>query len=257
MNCADLRLLLHAYSDGELDLVRSLDVEQHLQTCATCAAQNRSLLSLRTALRSAPLAHATPPSLRQKVRSLNRAPAESPPPETPRPSRAPRLWQWLAFGATAAAVLMLTLRPVGPSPGDSLADELVSGHVRSLMVGHLTDVQSSDQHTVKPWFNGKLDFAPTVRDFAAQGFPLVGGRLDYLNGRAVSALVYRRNQHFINVFVWPADRTGVGQPIAENRRGYNLVSRDVEGFHYWLVSDLNPTELSQLADLLGEPGPAP
>ena len=257
MNCADLRLLLHAYSDGELDLVRSLDVEQHLQTCAACAAQNQSLRSLRSALRSAPLAYAAPPSLRQKVRQLNREPADSPPPESLRQPRAPWLWQWLAFGATAAAVLILALRPVGPAPGDLLADELVSGHVRSLMAGHLADVQSSDQHTVKPWFNGKLDFAPTVKDFAAQGFPLVGGRLDYLQGRAVSALVYRRNQHVINVFVWPTDRPGAGQPVAENRRGFNLISRDVDHLHYWLVSDLNPTELSQLADLIGKPGTAP
>jgi anti-sigma factor RsiW len=113
-------------------------------------------------------------------------------------------------------------------------------------------VLSSDQHTVKPWFNGKLDFSPSVKDFAAQGFALVGGRMDYLNGRAVAALVYRRNQHFINVFVWPADQAGPAKSVVENRRGYNLLSRDVDGLRYCLVSDLNPTELGQLADLIGK-----
>jgi anti-sigma factor RsiW len=119
------------------------------------------------------------------------------------------------------------------------------------MAGHLTDVVSSDQHTVKPWFNGKLDFAPDVKDFAAQGFPLVGGRLDYLDGHDVSALVYRRNQHTINIFVWPANRAGAAND-GENYRGYNLVYRDLNGLRYALVSDLNKNELNQLADLIGK-----
>jgi anti-sigma factor RsiW len=247
MNCSEASLLLHAYTDGELDLVRSLDVEKHLQTCAACATQNRGLLSLRAALRTPDFAYRAPQSLRKKVRQISRTPDEK-----PRLTRMPWLWQWLATGATALAVLTLMLRPAGPSDRDLLANEMVANHVRSLMVGHLTDVVSSDQHTVKPWFNGKLDFAPDVKDFAAQGFPLVGGRLDYLNGRAVAALVYRRNQHFINIFVWPADRAGADKTATENRRGYNLINRDVNGLHYALVSDLNLAELSQLADLIGK-----
>ncbi len=110
----------------------------------------------------------------------------------------------------------------------------------------------ADQHTVKPWFNGKLDFAPDVKDFAAQGFPLVGGRLDYLNGRAVAALVYRRNKHFINVFVWPAANAGGGKPAVQNRRGYFIINREADGLHYCLVSDLNAEELTQLAKLFGQ-----
>jgi len=132
-----------------------------------------------------------------------------------------------------------------------LLNEAVASHVRSLMVEHLTDVASSDQHTVKPWFNGKLDFAPDVKDFAAQGFPLVGGRLDFLNGRAVAALVYRRNTHFINVFVWPATNTGSGKSALENRRGYFVINREANGLHYSLVSDLNEKELAELANLFG------
>jgi len=247
MNCNESRLLLHAYTDGELDLVRSLDVEQHLKACTTCAAENQSLLSLRSALRSGEFRCAAPQSLRNQVRQMARSSEEKIP-----ILRAAWLWQWLAAGATALAILAFMLHPTGSSDREQLANELVSNHVRSLMVAHLTDVISSDQHTVKPWFNGKLDFAPDVKDFAAQGFPLVGGRLDYLNGREVAALIYQRNKHFINVFVWPADRAGTELPADESLRGYNLINRDANGLHYALVSDLNSAELGQLADLVGK-----
>jgi anti-sigma factor RsiW len=247
MNCLETRRLLHAYTDGELDLVRSLEVEQHLQICAACAAEKQALISLRSALRAAPLTYSAPESLRRNVLRSARVPDQE-----PRPQRTPWLWQLLAAGATAFAVLTLILRPAGNSARDFVTNELVASHVRSLMAGHLTDVLSSDQHTVKPWFNGKLDFSPDVKDFAAQGFPLVGGRLDYLNGRAVASLVYRRNQHLINVFVWPKDGTGEGQTTVEHRRGYNLIHRDVKGLHYTLVSDLNAGELGELADLIGK-----
>jgi len=159
-------------------------------------------------------------------------------------------WQWLALGATAFAALTLLLRPSGMSEGEQIANEAVASHVRSLMAEHLTDVASSDQHTVKPWFNGKLDFAPDVKDFAAQGFPMVGGRLDYLDGRAVAALVYRRNKHFINVFVWPPKNAGAS--ITEHLRGYSVIHRDANGLHYCLVSDLNEKELAEFAGLMAK-----
>ena len=158
------------------------------------------------------------------------------------------LWRWLAIGATGFAVITLLLRPAGMSERDRFLNDAVGSHVRSLMVEHLTDVASSDRHTVKPWFDGKLDFAPDVKDFAAQDFPLVGGRLDYLNGRAVAALVYRRNKHLINVFVWPS--RNAGDDKTENLRGYSVINRDARGLHYCLVSDLNEKELRELADLL-------
>src|SRR4029078_5320611 len=112
---------------------------------------------------------------------------------------------------------------------EDFLNQAVATHVRSLMVEHLTDVASTDQHTVKPWFDGKLDFAPEVKDFAAQGFPLAGGRLDYLNGRVVAALVYRRNKHYINVFVWPPASGGSGKLIVEKRRGYVVINRERGG----------------------------
>ena len=247
MNRPETRLLLHAYLDRELDLVRSLDVEKHVQACATCAAENASLRSLQSVLRTGDFTYRAPQSLRQAVRQIARAEDEA-----PRAVRRSWFWQWLADGAMATALLVLVLRPGGMSDRDVLANEIVFSHVRSLMAGHLTDVVSSDQHTVKPWFNGKLDFAPDVKDFAAQGFPLVGGRLDYLDGRSVAALVYRRNQHYINVFIWPAAPAMAGQPAIENRRGYSLITRQVNGLHHALVSDLNPTELGELADLIGK-----
>jgi anti-sigma factor RsiW len=149
------------------------------------------------------------------------------------------------------ALFAIVLRPGGISERDALMNEAVSSHVRSLMVQHLTDVASSDQHTVKPWFDGKIDFAPNVKDFAAEGFPLVGGRLDYLNGRAVAALVYRRNKHYVNVFVWPAPDADLSRARTENRHGYSIINREIDGWHYCLVSDLNETELAELASLFG------
>lgn len=246
MNCHETYPLLHAYLDGELDLVRSLDLEQHLKTCAACASHRRSLQSLRSALRNADLAFRAPDSLRARLRqNIHETSTE----KTSR-NRSSWLWQWLTFGALGFAALTLILRPIGVSPSDQLAEAAISDHVRSLMPGHLTDVISSDQHTVKPWFNGKIDFAPDVNDFAAQGFPLIGGRLDYLNGRTVAALVYKRNQHTINVFVWPA-KTSAADEI-KNRRGYTVINRDLNGLHYCIVSDLNAKELADFANLLGK-----
>ena len=189
MNCHEIHPLLHAYVDSELDLMPSLEVDRHLQHCAACAAMKRSLESLRANLRNADLAYRAPESLRARIRQSVAAQSE----EKPEHASRPWMWQLLALGSTGFAIVTLMLQPAANSSSDRLADEAISGHVRSLMAGHLMDVVSTDQHTVKPWFNGKIDFAPEVKDFAAQGFPLVGGRLDYLEGQTVAALVYRRN----------------------------------------------------------------
>ena len=243
MNCAEIRPLLHAYVDGELDLVRSIEVEQHLKSCVQCTAESKSIQSLREALRQNDLACHAPDSLRKEIRKMARASIEE---NSSRKN--PWIWQWIAAGATAFAVLTILLRPAGISEHDQLLDEAVASHVRSLQVNHLTDVASSDQHTVKPWFDGKLDFAPDVKDFTVQGFPLVGGRLDYLNGRTVAALVYRHNKHFINVFIWPS--ANAARPSTEIDRGYSVINFDANSFHYCLVSDLNVTELKELARLI-------
>lgn len=246
MNCHEIHPLLHAYVDSELDLMPSLEVDNHLKHCAACAAMKRSLESLRTNLRNSDLAYRAPESLR--VRILQSVAAET---EEEKPQRAERPWVWqlLALGSLGFAIVTLMLQPAGISSSDRLADEAISSHVRSLMAGHLMDVVSTDQHTVKPWFNGKIDFAPEVKDFAAQGFPLVGGRMDYLEGQTVAALVYKRNQHTINAFVWPA-KTATPNSI-QARRGYTVINRDINGLHYCIVSDLNGKELAEFTALFG------
>ena len=154
--------------------------------------------------------------------------------------------------AVGMALLLILALPLALrySAQNRLADEIVSAHIRSLMLEHKLDVASSDQHTVKPWFDGKLDFAPPVVDLASQGFPLLGGRLDYFNGRQVAALVYQRHKHFINVFIWPVDSRAPAGGRAAARQGYNLVHWTASGMTFWAVSDLNTAELEQFAQLL-------
>ncbi len=246
MNCAESRELLQAHADSELDVANSLELERHLTTCAACAAERQAVQSLKRALRQPSLRYQAPNSLRKEIRRMTQAASSGAKPPL---LQSLLLWRSLAFGATVFALLAMFIRP-GVSERDQLLEEAVSSHVRSLMAEHLTDVSSSDQHTVKPWFNGKLDFAPNVKDFSARGFPLVGGRLDYLDGRAVAALVYRRNKHLINVFVWPAASEGGGKSEVRHLRGYSVVSREAEGLRYCLVSDLNQQELTELAGLL-------
>jgi anti-sigma factor RsiW len=160
------------------------------------------------------------------------------------------LWRPLALAASLAVVAFgswnLALRH---SASETLADGVLASHIRSLMPGHLTDVLSSDQHTVKPWFNGRLDFSPPVYDFAGRGYPLLGGRLDYVDGRAVAALVYGRRQHLINVFLWPA-RRGAAAPAAGSRQGYHLLHWTTADYTYWVVSDLGLAELQEFTRLV-------
>jgi anti-sigma factor RsiW len=244
-----MRELLHAYHDGELDLVRALEVESHLHDCPACSRAHQEIGSLRVTLTAAPsLYHRAPPGLSEQVRYSLRAAGPS-----RRFTRFPRRWLGVAAMIALAALGAWGLGRglSAPSAEERLADEVIAGHVRSTLVAHLTDVASSDRHTVKPWFSGKLDFAPPVSDLAAEGFPLVGGRLDYLDRRPVAALVYRRRDHVINLFVWPAARDTDARPRELTRQGYNVVRWSRGGLEFWAVSDLDGRELRDFAGAVG------
>lgn len=224
MSCPECEELLGVYLDGELDPLRSADMEAHLLACQACASAMERQSALKQLFVQAPYYRA-PDQLRRSV--------------TPR--KAFRLPQWLPIAA-AVAVLGVVLWRVGPAASPGVERELVAAHVRSLQANHLMDVVSTDRHTVKPWFAGKLDFAPVVEDLSQQGFPLEGGRLDYLNGRPVAALVYKRRQHTINVFTWPGP-AGDSTPRLESLQGYNVAHWTHGGMEWWAVSDLSGDEL--------------
>jgi anti-sigma factor RsiW len=166
-------------------------------------------------------------------------------------------WQWIAIAASillaSSVALNFTLFRSHRDDRDRLAQNIVSSHVRSLIGTHLIDVPSSDQHSVKPWFNGKLDFAPDVKDLAAQGFPLIGGRIDYMANQPVAALIYKRRQHVINLFVWPSTSSVNSSEELTRKGGYNLIHWDKAGMNYWAVSDLNLSELRQFRTLYKNP----
>ena len=253
MSCQTAQELIHAYVDGELDLARSLEVEQHMEQCEVCAIAYRNQTALRSALKDSSLYHSAPAGLEKRIRSSLRREAKS---EVGRRSFG---WSWLPVGVALACVLLMALviwqavPGLRPSRDELLAQEMVSNHVRSLQLeSHRTDVISSDQHTVKPWFDGKLDFAPPVKDFSGQGFPLLGGRLEYLNNRAVAALIYQRQKHFINLYIWPAEQSNATSEVATKRQGYNLLHWTNSGMNYWAISDLNGVELHEFARLVQE-----
>jgi len=258
--CADKTLLVHAYLDGELDLVRSLELEEHLKTCESCAQELRSQQTLRSGLRAANLYSPAPLGLETRIRgSLPGHEEAGAARALPiQPSISPfgsqrRTLEWLAVAAAILIVFALVLKfsPIltGRRQSELLAQEIIASHIRSLQPGHLVDIESTDQHTVKPWFNGRVDFSPPVRDLAEQGFPLIGGRLDYLDHRNVAALVYQRRKHIISVFIWPVD-SAARPPTSISRDGYNVLSWTYSGMNFCAVSDVNSDDVHQLARLL-------
>lgn len=255
MSCQEVQGLIHGYVDGELDLVRSLEIEKHIEICATCSRTHAVQRNLKNTLHSVPLRFNAPASLRNRIQSTLGKHEE-----TYSQRHAPvwlQTWRWAGAAALIllAAVLGGILGRILPSPkvNHLVAQEVVSSHVRSLMANHLADVTSSDQHTVKPWFNGKLDFSPPVADLASEGFPLIGGRLDYLDDRPVAALVYQRRGHFINLFIWPSVHDS--EEAQEKRQGYNLLHWTRSGMTCWAVSDLNRGELQQFVQLIQKSAP--
>jgi anti-sigma factor RsiW len=216
MNCSDLQL----YFDDELDASHAAEFERHLDECAACTAALERLRALRSAIRL-------------------QAPYYS------KPHRRSTAGVWVAIAAAACIIgAVVVSRPGG---GSSLEREVIAAHLRSLQASHLVDVPSSDRHTVKPWFTGKLDFAPEV--VQPEGFELVGGRLDYLDGRPVAGLIYKRRQHVINVFTWPAEG-GEESPRADTQQGFHVVHWTRHGMQWWAISDTAEEDLKELAGLL-------
>ena len=260
MSCKLTQRFVPGYVDGELDLSRTIEMETHLQVCAECARELERLQALRAALQRGSLAYAAPEGLRERIQSSLRA--STPAVASERASdwhpfqflRLPLTLRWAgAFAALALfAVAAWQLAPMvrGPASDQRLAAEVLNSHVRSLEANHLMDVASTDQHTVKPWFDGKLDFSPPVEDLASDGFPLVGGRLDYLQGREVAALVYQRRKHFINVFVWPGASGPSSTQTIQPQQGYNMMRWSRGGFQFWAVSDVNAQDLADFVRLL-------
>ena len=234
MSCPDKSVLLHGMLDGELDVVGALAFEAHLKECPACAAEYRRQQAIRMALRRPELRDRAPEALRRKLEAALQ------PPSVPWWRRFLGDWRWGGAGAAVLAMALMLL-VVLPRGGDDLARQLVDSHVRSLLAEHLVDVPSSDRHTVKPWFVGKIDFAPPVTDLSAEGFALAGGRLDYVAGRPAAALVYRRRLHTIDLFVWPDD--GDTRAAAATVRGFHIRQWSRGGMSFRAVSDLGSEDL--------------
>jgi len=231
-----------------LDLVKSIEIEKHIAGCPACTQTYKEMRGLQSALSDSALRFEPPASLERRLRTALRHENKS------EASAVMFRWRWMLAASSLIAAVLIIWATAGiftrQAPDDLLAQEVVSSHVRSLMADHLTDVPSSDRHTVKPWFDGKLDFSPTVKDLSQQGFSLNGGRLDYIGNRPVAALVYQRRQHSINLFVWPSNEA-TSQKASE-RQGYNVIRWSNGGMTYWAVSDLNLAELQQFVQLLQE-----
>ena len=243
MTCSEVERLIDAYCDDELDAAHAAELTAHVATCPACQQRVTTRADLRRLIRGVPY-YAAPERLRGAV-AATRRPARITP-------------QLLALAATvllavslgAGSVVRMVRARQTAGAMSTLAHDVVSGHVRALMGAHLLDVRSTDQHTVKPWFLGKLDFSPSVVDLAPLGFPLVGGRLDYLAGRPVAALVYQRRQHTINVFIWPAADTAGAFTDARSVRGFQVRHWTRDAMAFWAVSDLNDLELDQFVHAL-------
>ena len=239
---------LDAYLDGELATGDARELESHLAQCPECTRFRDGRLELRAAISARVPAFQASDTLRKRVRAALGVAAQA---RAPRRFTMRGAWRPLAIAASLAVVAVGSWRlALDRAAGETLADDVLASHIRSLMPGHLTDVPSTDQHTVKPWFNGRLDFSPPVYDFSGRGYPLLGGRLDYVDGRAVAALVYGRRQHLINQFLWPAAHGPAAVPSTSTRQGYHLLHWTTADYSYWVVSDLGLPELRDFAGLL-------
>jgi anti-sigma factor RsiW len=241
MTCDEAEILLHALIDGELDASHTREIEDHIAGCRRCAAALADYREMSKAVGDAKLRYRAPETLRRRI--------EASLPQTRAPSRR-SLLKGFAMGSAVSAIAATGLVAIVLRNDDAqrIESEVVSAHLRSLQAGHLTDVLSTDQHTVKPWFNGKLDVAPPVVDLTAQGFTLIGGRLDYVDTRPIGAIVYRRRSHVINLFVTQTASTERRAAKIENIQGFNIRHWSDRGLNYWAVSDLASDELNEFGE---------
>ncbi len=255
MNCEECGQFIGAYADGELDAAGNMEMEQHLQSCPSCSAICNEQRVLAEAIAHHAPRFTAPAVLREQIMMTLRAEAGG-----SRVIPFPQRYSRAVWAIAAVALIGLFLAGTLFSrrgESDLLTKEIVASHVRSLMANHLADVASTDKHTVKPWFDGKLDFVPPVNDLASAGFPLVGGRIDYLDDHPVAALVYGREKHFINLFVWPAGGVARGSAKTDkiiSRHGYHLLHWSGPEMDYWAVSDINPDDLRNFVELARDQG---
>jgi anti-sigma factor RsiW len=250
MDCRDVQALIHAYADGEIDLVQSAEITLHLRSCSGCQTTFKNISTLRSALQESSLFTAAPSSLKLNIRhtlGLTRSIQFS---------RGAPFWRDWAIASSVALVLLfgwtMTRNDMASRDRRTIIQFIVENHIRSLQPNHLLDVPSTDQHTVKPWFEGKVDFAPVVPDLTTQGFLLLGGRLDYLGGKSVAVLVYKRRLHIINLYSWiPSEGDGTGL-FSGSQQGYNIVSTNFRGLTYSAVSDLDAKELEAFITTLNK-----
>lgn len=249
MTCGEIDLLIDGYLNGEIDAGTSIEIEEHISHCERCSRVQENYLTLRSVFQSEVMYHTAPARLNRRIRRAVQK-------ETLPPLLA--AWEWWrvpAMAALAVVVVVLIWRSgmvsFSSSGNSQIAGEVVDSHIRSLLVDHLTDVVSTDQHTVKPWFDGKTDFSPDVKNLDAQGFMLIGGRLDYIGRRVVPVVVYKRRQHIINLFSWPTRDNEKALPeYASTQQGYHVKSWQQSGVTNWAVSDVSVEDLDSFIRLL-------
>jgi anti-sigma factor RsiW len=244
MTCDEAEILIHALIDGELDAGHAREVEAHVAQCPRCAASLAAYRQMSQAIASADLRYSAPQSLRLRIEAALPKPIVA-----AAPSRRAVLRGFaLGSGVSAIAASGLFAIMLRNDDQERIDSEIVSAHLRSLQAGHLTDVLSTDQHTVKPWFNGRLDVAPPVIDLTAQGFTLIGGRLDYVDARPIGAVVYKRRAHVINLFVAQTSNMARRAPSTETIQGYNIRRWSERGLNFWAISDIGADELAEFSD---------
>lgn len=242
MTCEEAEILIHALVDGELDASHAAEVEAHVASCPRCTAELAAIRDMKDALARTNLRFKAPPHLRRRIEDALPAVAE--------PPNRRSVLKGFAMGSAVSALAATGLVAIVLRQDDQqrIEAEIVSAHLRSLQAGHLTDVLSTDQHTVKPWFNGKLDVAPPVIDLTALGFTLIGGRLDYVDARPIGAVVYRRRQHIINLFVAQTASTDRRAARTDTIQGFNIRRWGERGLNFWAISDIGADELNEFGD---------